>query len=117
MRVVSAVFCALMVLFAAVQYNDPDAYYWIPIYGLAAIWCGLVAFRPVVFSRPLWRGLLVATLVLLAAGTVWHWPKTPEFWRQDVWWVTETAREGMGMMIALVAVLIAWFSSRKGRIG
>jgi hypothetical protein len=30
----------------------------------------------------------------------------PGFWRKDVWWVEETAREGMGVMIAF-AVLIA----------
>ena len=30
----------------------------------------------------------------------------PGFWRKDVWWVEETAREGMGMMIAF-AVLLA----------
>jgi predicted membrane channel-forming protein YqfA (hemolysin III family) len=115
MQIVSAVCCLLMILFAAVQYNDPDALYWILIYGVAALWCGLAAFRPVVFSSPLWRGLLVATIVLLFIGVVWHWPRTPSFWRQEVWWVTETAREGMGMMIALFAVIIAWITSRKGK--
>lgn len=115
MRIVAVVFCLLMVLFTAVQYNDPDALYWVLIYGSAALWCGLAAFRPATFSSPLWRGLLLATLVLTVAAVVWHWPKTPGFWQQEVWWVTETAREGMGLMIALIAMVVAWGASRKGR--
>lgn len=114
MRFVSAVFCLLMILFMAVQYNDPDALYWIVIYGVAGLWCGVAAFKPMVFSNPLWRRLLLATLVLTVAGVAWHWPRTPGFWQQEVWWVTETAREGMGMMIALFAVIVAWITSSKG---
>lgn len=114
MRFVSAVFCLLMILFMAVQYNDPDALYWIVIYGVAALWCGVAAFKPIVFSNPLWRRLLLATMVLAVVGVVWHWPRTPGFWQQEVWWVTETAREGMGMMIALLAVIVAWLTSPKG---
>ena len=34
----------------------------------------------------------------------------PGFWRKDVWWVEETAREGMGVMIGF-AVLIAVLAS------
>ncbi len=113
MRIVAVVFCILMLLFTGVQYNDPDALYWIIIYGSAAIWCGVAAFRPVLLGMPLWRGLLIATLVLMAAAVVWHWPRTPDFWRQEVWWVTETAREGIGLMIALIAVAVAWFTARK----
>ncbi len=115
MRVVSAVFCLVMILFAVVQYNDPDALYWIAVYGVAALWCGLAGFRPAVFSSRMWRGLLGATVVVSFIAMAWHWPKTPGFWQQEVWWVTETAREGMGMMIAVVAVVIAWMTSRRGR--
>ena len=115
MRVVSAVFCVLMIVFAAVQYNDPDALYWGLIYGLAAIWCALAAYRPEVFSSPVWRGLLLVTMILSVGGVYWYWPQTPGWWRQEVWWNTETAREGMGVMIALLALIAAWFTPRKGR--
>lgn len=115
MRIVSAVFCLFMILFAGVQYNDPDAIYWVVIYGVAAFWCGMAAFRPNVISGRLWRAALIVTLGLMVVGVVWHWPRTPGFWKQDVWWVTETAREGMGIMVALIAVGIAWLALRKGR--
>jgi len=112
MRIIAAVFCVLMVLFAAVQYNDPDALYWGAIYGVAALWCGLAAFRQVQPSGIL-RLLLLASLAIAAIGVVWFWPKAPGFWRQEVWWVTETAREGMGMMIVFVALGIAWFAMKN----
>jgi len=45
----------------------------------------------------------------------WFWPQTPGFWHQEVWWVTEEAREGMGMMIAFIALLTVWFGTRRQR--
>ena len=101
-----------MILFAAVQYNDPDALFWGAIYGVTAIWCGFAAFRPAKLPKKV-RLLLLATLAIAAIGVVWFWPKTPEFWQQEVWWVTETAREGMGMMISFVALSVAWLVVRN----
>lgn len=112
MRIVAAVFCLLMFLFAAVQYNDPDAVFWGVIYGIAAIWCGLAAARPALLAG-VGRTVLLACLAGAVCGVVWFWPKTPGFWRQDVWWETETAREGMGMMITLLALVVAWFASQR----
>lgn len=113
MRIVSGVFCVAMVLFTVVQFNDPDVLHWALIYGVAAAWCGVAAFRPMLLSGVLTQRLLLATLVLAAVGTVWYFPKTPGFWHTEVWWVTETAREGMGMMIAFIAIAIAWVTGRR----
>ena len=52
----------LFLAFAALQWNDPDPYWWIPMYGAAALACFL-AWR----AKPV-RGL--AALVLLVA-LVW----------------------------------------------
>lgn len=104
-----------MVLFTAVQYNDPDALFWGLIYGATALWCGLAAFRPATFSKPLWDRLLTASLILAVIGVAWYWPKTPGWWRQDVWWTTETAREGMGIMIVAFALMIALYTSRRSK--
>jgi len=113
MRIVSAVFCILMILFVVVQYNDPDALLWSVIYGVAGVWCGIAAFRPAQLASDWGRPALLITLVLAAGGVAWYWPKTPGFWHQEVWWVTETAREGMGMMIAFLAVGVAWLVGRR----
>ena len=100
-----------MVLFAVVQYNDPDGLFWGVIYGIAALWCGIAAFRPSLISGNI-RKLLLCSLAFAALGIAWFWPRTPEFWRQEVWWITETAREGMGMMVVLIALTIAWLTTR-----
>ena len=112
MRIVSGVFFIAMVLFTVVQFNDPDALHWALIYCSAAVWCGLATFRPKMISGVLARRLLLVCLALAAIGTVWYFPKTPGFWQSEVWWVTETAREGMGMMIAFVALVVAWVTRR-----
>ena len=114
MKIVCGVLCALMVLFVAVQYNDPDGPLWMLIYGVGAVWAGLAAARlPLVQSRPAF-GLLIATLAAAIAGMVYYWPKTAGWWRVDIWWDVETAREGMGMMIlAVVLAIVVYTASRR----
>lgn len=106
MRIVNGIFCFILILFAVVQYNDPDFYLWGTIYGLAAVFAGIAALSPALFARP---GLRLSYLIALAAsvaGLIYYWPTTPRWWVKEVWWETETAREGMGMMIVLAALMI-----------
>jgi hypothetical protein len=116
MRIVSATLSVAMMLFTIVQFNDPDALHWVAIYGVAAIWCGVAAFRPSLTADGWGQRLLILSALLGLIGTIWYFPKTPEFWRTDVWWVTETAREGMGMMVAFFALVVAWFTTRRSRL-
>ncbi len=106
MRYVNIVLGLLMVAFAAVQYNDPDALLWIVIYLIPAAWAFAAAFRLPQVRSPAGERLLWATLIVGAATTVYYWPTVPEFWRKDVWWVEETAREGMGVMIGLAVLFV-----------
>lgn len=107
MRVASGFSAMLLLLFAGVQYNDPDALFWGPVYAGGAILCALAAFRPRVFSGPLLGLVYAASLLISLAGVVWFWPAAPQWWMQDVWWEDETAREGMGMMVLSAALLLA----------
>jgi hypothetical protein len=43
LRALAAVMCALFLLSVAVQWNDPDPWLWMPLYGLAAALAGLGA--------------------------------------------------------------------------
>ncbi len=115
MKYLNIVLCAFMVLFAAVQYNDPDAILWIVIYLVAAVCAGVAGFRLDVARAKTPLALLGASAAAFVAGTVYYWPTTPGFWRQDIWWETETAREGMGMMIATVVVAIAFYTAWSAR--
>jgi hypothetical protein len=47
------------------------------------------------------------------AAVVFYWPQVPGFWHKEVWWNEETAREGMGVMAALVVLLVARFTASR----
>ncbi len=115
MKYVNIVLGTLMVLFAGVQYNDPDALLWIVIYGVPAAWVGFAAFRLDVLRTTLPLSLLGVCVAAEAIGTIYYWPTTPEFWRKDVWWETETAREGMGILIATSVVAVAFATALYAR--
>ncbi|GMG84134.1 hypothetical protein LNKW23_33480 [Paralimibaculum aggregatum] len=107
MRALNGLLLAVLLLFAAVQYNDPDGPLWLAIYGTGALWTGLAALRPGLSGRPAARAGLALSLAAALAGLAWYWPATPGWWRQEVWWETETAREGMGMMIVVASLAAA----------
>jgi len=99
MRYVFLFLMCLMLLFMAVQYNDPDGLMWMGIYALPAVWCSLAALRQQAFERGVTRWALICSVLLSVAGVFWFWPLSPRFWTKDVWYNVETAREGLGMMI------------------
>lgn len=103
----------LMIVFAAVQYNDPDTLLWATIYLIPAIWSMLAAFRPNAIRCAPGRALLWVCTLAGLAGVVYYWPTMPGFWHKDVWRVEETAREGMGMMIAFVVLVTVLFSAHR----
>jgi len=118
MRYVLMLLGMLMVAFAAVQYNDPDALLWAFIYLVPAAWAFAAAFRPASVRSLAAERLLWATLAAGVGTMVIYWPTVPHFWRKDVWWVEETAREGMGAMVGvavLVAVLATVITARSRR--
>lgn len=119
MRILCAVLAALLILFAAVQWNDPDGPIWMVIYSLGAIWCLIAALKPWLFgARPV-AGLFGLCLIASIAGMFYFWPEVSNWWDIDVWWpeiTGETSREGMGMMVLVVCLGVAgWTMLRAGR--
>lgn len=117
MKYINILLCIMMIYFISVQYNDPDGPMWAVIYAVPAIWAALAAFR---LKKVQSRGahiLLGASVLGAFALTAYYWPTTPNFWVKEIYWETETAREGMGMMIATVVLLISaatiWSARRK----
>ncbi len=117
MRYVNGVLCAIMILFAIVQYNDPDFALWIVIYGIPAVWAGVAAFRPAVLLRRLPTAGLALCTAAGFVGTAYMWPTTPGWWRQDVWWNNELAREGMGLMVVTLVLLVVLLTGRRNPAG
>ena len=58
MKAFHIIWCILFILFAALQYNDPDPYVWVPIYMNAAVLCWL-AFRNRYFPKAYVIGIVV----------------------------------------------------------
>jgi Transmembrane family 220, helix len=111
MRYVNGFFCVLLVLFAIVQYNDPDAILWILIYGITAVWAGLAAFRPVRFAHnQLLLTVFGVSLVAIAGGAIYDWPQSIADW-----WDNEVVREGLGLIIATAALLVVAYTLWRTR--
>jgi hypothetical protein len=106
MRLINGLLCLVMVLFAAVQYNDPDLWFWVPVYLVPALWTGLGAFRPGRLVAPLPSLGIGLSLAFAAVLTAVYWPTDVGWWRQEVWVHSETAREGMGLMIVTATLLV-----------
>jgi len=105
-RILLGILLVMMLLFGGVQYNDPDGLLWMVIYSVPAFWCAMALIRKSVFTH---GGILAAlgfSLALCVAGIVYFWPLTPQFWTKAVWYNVETAREGMGLMIVFIVLLI-----------
>ena len=113
LRVLNIVLGVMMVGFTAVQYNDPDMPQWVLMYAIPALWMYAVTFRlEGVKGSPDLMRLLWATVVFYVVAMIFLWPTMPNFWRKEVWIVEETAREGMGVMIALGVMLVALLNTR-----
>ena len=111
MRVVFAILCLLMLLAVVVQYNDPDGPLWMLFYGVPAIWTGIAALRPRILAGAGARALLAISVVGAVALTILYWPQAEGWWRQEVWWDSETSREGMGLMIVTAVLVIVLLAS------
>lgn len=106
MRIIHAVLSIVLIAFTLVQYNDPDYLFWMPIYGVPAILAAIAAGSPHSLHHSAMRVCISLGAVLGVIGTIIFWPREEFFWRQSVWWQSEVAREGMGMMIVTTTLLI-----------
>ena len=112
MKILRTVLATVMALFALVQLNDPDALVWTLVYAVVALALLLAAWRPDTLRGPFGRAATAALLIGLLGLVVLRWPEQGAFWRREVWWEEETAREGLGVMIAFLAALFAVPRSR-----
>ncbi|TAL49609.1 MAG: hypothetical protein EPN92_02685 [Chitinophagaceae bacterium] len=121
MKLFNLIFCVIFILFAALQYNDPDPYVWIPIYMYSAVLCWL-AFREKYYPKAYIAGIII--YCVYAIGLF--------FWKNGVWdwmtkhnaegiattmkaekpWIEET-REFFGLVILVVVLVINFFYARR----
>jgi len=121
LRIFNIFFCFVFIVFAALQYNDPDPYVWMPIYLYAAVLCWL-AFRKRYFPRAYLLGITIygvyAVYKFFDENGVWDWATKHHFaniadtMKAEQPWVEET-REFFGLVILIVVLLIDYFYSKS----
>lgn len=126
MKIFNIVFIVLFILFAAVQYNDPDPYVWMPIYLYAALLCYFALKGK--YNRTLYLvgfaayGLYALYLFFDKTGVLdWagehHGENIAETMKASKPWIEET-REFFGLVIVIVvlAVNMAWLRRTKRHV-
>ena len=108
MRSVHAALLIMLILFAGLQYNDPDWYYWGPVYLLAAAWSWLALRQPEKFiSWPIARIGAPISIALFLAGFV-----SLASYLGPGWIHVEEARESLGYLICAATTAYALWDSR-----
>lgn len=121
MKIFNLVFVMLFVLFAALQYNDPDPWLWIPIYLFAAILCWL-AFRGKYYRNAFLFGIVAylgyAVFLFFDEDGVLDWITKHEAaniagsMKAENPWIEDT-REFFGLLIMVAVFTINYFYSKK----
>ena len=121
MKLFNLIFCILFILFAGLQYNDPDPYVWMPIYLYAAVLCWL-AFRQKYFPNAYLLGIAVysvyAVYKFFDENGVWDWitkhhaTTITGSMKATEPWIEET-REFFGLVILIVVLLIDYVYAKR----
>ena len=112
------IFCVAFSGFAYVNLNDPDAPLWVTIYMVAAVCCGLAAFKryyPDVYLFAIGFYLVYAVILFFAEDGVRDWivkyrrPSIVETMQAEKPYIEKT-REFFGLLIISGALAIDYFS-------
>ena len=124
MKVFNLIFCLLFVFSAALQYNDPDPYLWIPIYMYGALLCWL-AFRNKYYPKAYLIGIFIylayAIYLFFAKDGVLDWinkhnaEDIASTMKAEKPWIEET-REFFGLIILIVVLTINFYYSKKRKL-
>jgi phage-related holin len=121
MKIFNIFFCLVFIVFAALQYNDPDPYVWIPIYMYTSVLCWL-AFRSKFYPRAYMFGVVAYALyavykVFDQNGLIdWIAKHNAEdiaaTMKAEKPWIEES-REFFGLVILIVVLLIDYVYARR----
>jgi hypothetical protein len=121
MKIFNITFGILFILFAALQYNDPDPYVWMPIY-LYSTWLCFDAAKGKFIPWANVLGLVVygaytAYLFFDKTGVLnWaeqhHAENIVQSMKAEKPWIEET-REFGGLLILIVVILINWWHFKR----
>ena len=117
--ILNSIFCLSFLAFAWVNLNDSDSWFWVPIYMVASILCGLAGFQ---FFYPLAYLVLIAFYLIYALIlffgkdgvrdwiTKYHTPSITESMKATKPYIEKT-REFFGLLIISAALALNYFMS------
>ena len=114
MKVFNVFFIIVFVFSAALQYNDPDPYIWVPIYLYAALlcyWAIKKKYNPTLYFIGLAVYIPYAIYLFISKTGVLNWitehhgENIAETMKATKPWIEET-REFFGLMIVVVVLVI-----------
>lgn len=121
MKIFNLIFCFLFIVSAALQWNDPDPYLWMPIYlfGAAACW---LAFRNKFYPKVYVVGSLLfvgyAVYLFVTKDGVLDWmtqhnaENIAETMKAEKPWIEDT-REFFGLAILIGVLMINYWYAKK----
>ena len=124
MKIFNIVSGILFIVFAGLQYNDPDPYIWIPIYLYAAILCLLAASKRY-YPRLMLAGVTVyvlyAVYLFFTKDGVMDWLTQHDAeniagqMKASTPWIEDT-REFFGLCLVTFAMLMNYFYIRRKKL-
>jgi len=121
MKIFNIIFCVLFILFAAVQYNDPDPWKWMILYLYTAVLCWL-AFRNKFYPSAYLIGIVVyaayALYKIFDQNGLIDWitqhdaENIAETMKAEKPWIEES-REFFGLIILIVVLLIDYLYAKR----
>ena len=122
MKIFNIFFCIVFILFAVVQYNDPDPYLWIPIYLYPALLCYLKVMQKPISSMAYWAGFLgfgaYAIYKMFDTNGIIDWiqfhnaSNIASTMKAEKPWIEES-REFFGLVIILIVLGINYIQKTK----
>lgn len=119
MKIVFSILGIIFVLFAALQWNDPDPMNWIILYGFMAVMCGMAAFGKYQKWPVLIGAAAYAIYAILLFPSFLTWLQSPnraelfdEFAKMQNLYLEET-REFLGLLVCILVMAFIWLSHRK----
>ncbi|MVT09741.1 transmembrane 220 family protein [Chitinophaga tropicalis] len=121
MKIFNIIFCILFIVFAGLQYNDPDPYVWMPIYLFGAVCCYLAArkrFYRSAYVIGIFIYLAYAAYLFFDKNGVIDWAvehhgeNIAGTMKASTPWIEET-REFFGLAILIIVLMINYAYAGK----
>ena len=124
MKFFNIFFSVVFILFAVVQYNDPDPYLWIPIYLYPALLCYLKFIQKPISRIAYWAAFLVfgvyAIYKMFDTNGIIDWVQfhnasnIASTMKAETPWIEES-REFFGLVIILIVLSINYLKTNKNQ--